>query len=83
LDVMSSRAVRDLIAEMKRQGHCILISRHIMSEVVTLCDRLVIAAEGRLIAQGTPNELRAQELVRLRRRFCAGSGQGGVVQGMS
>jgi len=60
LDVMSSRAVRDLIVEMKNEGHCILISSHIMSEVSVLCDRLVIAAAGRLIAQGTPDELRDQ-----------------------
>lgn len=60
LDVMSSRAVRDLIAEMKGQGHCILISSHIMSEVSALCDRLVIVDQGRAIAAGSPEELRAQ-----------------------
>lgn len=60
LDVMSSRAVRLLIAEMKAQGHCILISSHIMSEVSALCDRLVIAADGRMVAEGTPEELRAE-----------------------
>jgi len=58
LDVMSSRAVRQLIEEMKGQGHCILISSHIMSEVSALCDRLIIAAGGRLIAEGSPDELR-------------------------
>lgn len=58
LDVMSSRAVRDLIVEMKDQGHCILISSHIMSEVSALCDHLVIAAAGRLICEGSPAELR-------------------------
>jgi len=58
LDVMSSRAVRKLINEMKSQGHCILISSHIMSEVSALCDRLIIAADGIQIAQGTPDELR-------------------------
>ena len=60
LDVMSSRAVRDLIGEMKAQGHCILISSHIMSEVSLLCDKLVVCAQGRKVAEGTPDELRAQ-----------------------
>ncbi len=60
LDVMSSRAVRDLIAEMKGQGHCILISSHIMSEVSALCDRLVIVDQGRVAAAGSPEELRAR-----------------------
>lgn len=60
LDVMSSRAVRELIAEMKAERHCILISSHIMSEVSLLCDDLVIMAAGRVVAKGTPDELRAQ-----------------------
>lgn len=60
LDVMSSRAVRDLIKEMRDNGHCILISSHIMSEVSALCDDLVIIASGRVIAAGTPDELREQ-----------------------
>lgn len=60
LDVMSSRAVRELIAEMKAEGHCILISSHIMSEVSLLCDELVIVAEGRTVASGPPDELRAE-----------------------
>ena len=58
LDVMSSRAVRELIGEMKAEGHCILISSHIMSEVSLLCDDLVIVSEGRTVASGTPDELR-------------------------
>ncbi len=60
LDVMSSRSVRDLIKEMRDNGHCILISSHIMSEVAALCDDLVIIANGRAIATGTPDELRQQ-----------------------
>lgn len=60
LDVMSSRAVRELIGEMKSQGHCILISSHIMSEVSMLCDKLVVCANGRAVVEGTPDELREQ-----------------------
>ncbi|MCK5167847.1 MAG: ATP-binding cassette domain-containing protein [Rhodospirillaceae bacterium] len=60
LDVMSSRSVRDLIKEMRDDGHCILISSHIMSEVAVLCDDLVIIANGHAIAAGTPDELRQQ-----------------------
>ena len=57
LDVMSSRAVRELIVEMKNQGHCILLSSHIMSEVSALCDRLIIVAGGRVVCEGTPDQL--------------------------
>lgn len=58
LDVMSSRAVRDLIGEMRAAGHCILLSSHIMSEVSALCDRLVVIANGRAVVEGTPDALR-------------------------
>jgi sodium transport system ATP-binding protein len=58
LDVVSSRAVRELIREMRAGGACILISSHIMAEVSALCDRLYICAEGRVVAGGTPDELR-------------------------
>ena len=59
LDIASSRAVRELIREMRAQGRCILFSSHIMAEVEALCDRIVVIAEGRVMADGTPAELRA------------------------
>ena len=58
LDVVSSRAVRELIREMRAAGVCILLSSHIMVEVSQLCDRLYICAGGRVVAHGTPDELR-------------------------
>ena len=59
LDVVSSRAVRELIREMRDAGHCIVLSSHIMAEVGAVCDRLVIIARGRTILEGTPEELKA------------------------
>ncbi|HYH96235.1 ATP-binding cassette domain-containing protein [Hyalangium sp.] len=58
LDVMSTRAVRTLIRRLKEQGHCILFSSHVMQEVAALCDRIVVVARGRVVAEGTPDELR-------------------------
>ena len=58
LDVVSSRAVRDLIRELRDQGHCVLLSSHIMAEVSALCEDLVIVSEGAVLAEGTPDELR-------------------------
>ncbi|MBN1210391.1 MAG: ATP-binding cassette domain-containing protein [Myxococcaceae bacterium] len=60
LDVMSTRAVRVLIRRLKEQGHCILFSSHVMQEVAALCDRIVVVARGRVVAEGTPDELRAR-----------------------
>ena len=58
LDVMSTRAVRELIRRLRDQGKCVLFSSHVMQEVSALCDRIVIIARGRVVAEGTPDELK-------------------------
>ena len=60
LDVMSTRAVRTLIRRLKEQGHCVVFSSHVMQEVAALCDRIVVVAKGRVVADGTPDELRVR-----------------------
>ncbi len=60
LDVMSTRAMRKLIRALKAEGHCIVFSSHVMQEVSALCDRIVVIAHGKVVADGTPDELRAQ-----------------------
>ena len=59
LDVMSTRAVRDLIRRLRADGRCVLFSSHVMQEVSALCDRIVILAKGRVSAHGSPDELLA------------------------
>jgi sodium transport system ATP-binding protein len=59
LDVMSTRAMRDLIRGLRRDGCCVLFSSHIMQEVSALCDRIVVIAQGKVVADGTPDELRS------------------------
>jgi sodium transport system ATP-binding protein len=58
LDVMSTRAVREVIRGLRRDGVCVLFSSHIMQEVSALCDRIVVIAQGKVAADGTPAELR-------------------------
>ena len=60
LDVMSTRAMRGLIRELKQDGCCVVFSSHIMQEVSALCDRIVVIAQGRVVAEGTPDQLRQQ-----------------------
>ena len=60
LDVMSTRAVRDIIRRLRREGRCVLFSSHVMQEVSALCDVVIVIARGVLVAQGTPDELRAR-----------------------
>lgn len=57
LDVMSTRLFRDYLTQFKEKGHCILFSSHVMQEVAALCDRVIIVANGKVAAQGTPAEL--------------------------
>ena len=57
LDVMSTRAMRDLIRQLRADGKCVLFSSHVMQEVSALCDEIVIVARGRAVAHGTPDEL--------------------------
>ena len=57
LDVMSTRVLRNHLAKFKEKGHCILFSSHVMQEVAALCDRVIIVSNGKLAAQGTPQEL--------------------------
>ena len=60
LDVMATRALRQFMAKLKGEGRCVLFSSHIMQEVAALCDRIVVIAHGRVVADETPDALRAQ-----------------------
>lgn len=59
LDVMSTRAVRDIIRRLRSEGRAVLFSSHVMQEVSALCDTVVVIARGRVVASGSPDELRA------------------------
>ena len=60
LDVMTTRSLRAFLGRLRAEGRCVLFSSHVMQEVAALCDRIVVIARGRVVADGTPDELRAQ-----------------------
>ena len=60
LDIMSVRALREQLRQLRGEGRCLLFSSHVMQEVAALCDRIVILGGGRVIATGTATELIAQ-----------------------
>jgi len=60
LDVMATRAMRTFMLRLKQEGRCVLFSSHIMQEVGALCDRIVVIARGRVVADAAPEALRAQ-----------------------
>ena len=60
LDVMATRAMRTFMLRLKQEGRCVLFSSHIMQEVGALCDRIVVIARGRVVADAAPEALREQ-----------------------
>ena len=58
LDVMATRALRDLIRQLKRDGKCVLFSSHVMQEVAALCDDILIIAAGQVAMEGSPADIR-------------------------
>ncbi len=60
LDPAARRAVWGHIEELRgRTGTTIILTTHLMEEADTLCDRVAIMHRGRLVAQGTPKELKS------------------------
>jgi len=57
LDVLVARALLEAVAELRREGKCIIFSTHIMREAERLCDRIAIMYRGRILAEGTMAEL--------------------------
>jgi len=57
LDVMTTRALREFLLQLKMEGRCVVLSTHIMQEVAALCDRIVIISGGRIAAEGTAQQL--------------------------
>jgi sodium transport system ATP-binding protein len=60
LDVMTARTIINFISECRERGKAIIFSTHIMSEVERLCDSIGIIHDGKLLAEGTVSELRAE-----------------------
>lgn len=60
LDVMTTRGLREFLLQLKAEGRCVIFSSHIMQEVAALCDRIVVIAHGKVMANGTPDDIRSQ-----------------------
>jgi len=60
LDVLTARTVLGFIAECGRGGKTVIFSTHVMSEAEKLCDTIAIIDGGRILAEGSLEELRAR-----------------------
>ena len=57
LDILSSKVILDFIKEEKKNGKGILYSTHYMEEAENICDRVILLNKGKVIAEGTPEEI--------------------------
>jgi ABC-2 type transport system ATP-binding protein len=69
LDPRARIEVRRMIRALAERGKTILISSHILTELAEICDAVGILELGRLVAQGTVEEIRRQHHQRLRQRL--------------
>jgi ABC-2 type transport system ATP-binding protein len=60
LDVEARRAFWTVIAEKARQGRSVLLTTHYLEEADALADRIVMIGRGKVIAEGTPAEIKSR-----------------------
>ena len=58
LDPQARLAIWNLLEHMKDEGATLIVTTHYMEEAERICDRLVIMDGGRIVAHGSPEELR-------------------------
>ena len=58
LDPVGARELRETVANLQRVGKTILLTTHYMLEADELCDRIAIITDGKIVAAGTPAELK-------------------------
>jgi ABC-2 type transport system ATP-binding protein len=60
LDPQSARHLRQVVSDLRGEGRTVLLTTHYMEEADNLCDRIAIIDGGRIVALGTPAELKRQ-----------------------
>jgi ABC-2 type transport system ATP-binding protein len=68
IDPVGARELRTTVAQLVQQGTTVLLTTHYMFEADELCDRIAVIADGRIVAEGTPDVLKSRV------------GQGGVLE---
>ena len=60
LDIISSKVILDFIKEEKKNKKCIIYSTHYMEEAENICDKIIMINSGKIIATGTPKEIKKE-----------------------
>ena len=58
LDIISSQVILDFIKEERKKNKCIIYSTHYMEEAENLCDKIIMINNGKIIATGSPKEIK-------------------------
>jgi ABC-2 type transport system ATP-binding protein len=66
MDPAGMAEMRAFIRGLGRDGRTVLLSSHLMTEVEQICDRVGVISRGALVGEGTVDELRGRESLRLR-----------------
>ena len=61
LDVLASRFLRDFVRAERDRGKAVVFSTHYLAEAELLCDRVGFLHQGRILCEGSPAEIRAQQ----------------------
>ena len=65
LDPQGTREVRNLIRALASEGITIFISSHLLAEIEQICTHLVVMSQGKIVAQGSVEELSASQTMKL------------------
>lgn len=63
VDPVGRREIRDLLLELKAEGVTLFLNSHLLSEIERVCTRVAILKEGRLVREGTVEELTTQDRI--------------------
>src|ERR1700730_6398900 len=87
LDPQVRREIYDIIEELKKEKKTILLTTHYIEEAERLCDRVAIVDQGRVIAYGTPRDLKQRAAgtsrIELRLARPLSDGMLGLLEGVS
>lgn len=72
LDPVARREVRELMRACADEGRCVVVSSHVLHELESIADRVVLIHRGKMLAEGTVEEIRDQIEDRPRRMFLGG-----------
>jgi ABC-2 type transport system ATP-binding protein len=63
LDPLGRKEIRDIIVRLKQEGKTVLLCSHILQDIEMICDRVAIVVSGKIISQGTIQELISEKIL--------------------